>query len=105
MKINQFVPDTKIFDNLNLVMGKTDNSSDTTNSASSFLDILKDKLDEVNAQQVNADQSTENFIKGDDSDVSQVLLDTEEAKMSLELAVQVRNKLVEAYQEINRMQI
>ena len=105
MKINQFVPDNKIFDNLNLVMGKTDNSSDTTNSASSFLDILKDKLDEVNAQQVNADQSTENFIKGDDSDVSQVLLDTEEAKMSLELAVQVRNKLVEAYQEINRMQI
>lgn len=105
MKINQFVPDTKIFDNLNLVPNKKDSSSDNTDNVSSFVDVLKDKLDEVNAQQVKADESTESFIKGDGQDVSQVLLDTEEAKMSLELAVQVRNKLVEAYQEINRMQI
>lgn len=105
MKINQFVPDTKIFDNLNLNLNKTNNSSANTDGASSFVDILKDKLDAVNDQQVKADQSTENFIKGDDQDVSQVLLDTEQAKMSLELAVQVRNKIVEAYQELNRMQI
>jgi flagellar hook-basal body complex protein FliE len=49
--------------------------------------------------------ATEAFISGEDLNIHEVMLITEEAKMSLQLAVQVRNKLVEAYQEINRMQL
>lgn len=45
------------------------------------------------------------FIKGDETDIHNVMLNAEEAKMSMELAVQVRNKLVEAYQELSRMQL
>ena len=47
----------------------------------------------------------EGFINGEDIDIHQVMLASEEAKMSIELAVQIRNKIVEAYQEISKMQL
>jgi flagellar hook-basal body complex protein FliE len=100
MKINSFVPDTKVFDNMNL-----DNKVTNTDTSNSFFDMLKSKLDDVNNQQIAADNTTESFIKGEDTDIHNVMLSTEEAKMSLELAVQVRNKIVDAYQELNRMQL
>lgn len=102
MRINQFVPDSKIFDSFNMKDNKTEKLD---SSSGNFLDILKEKLDEVNDKQIVAENTTESFIKGDEKDIHKVMLDTEEAKMSLELAVQVRNKLVEAYQELSRMQL
>lgn len=102
MKINQFVPDSKIFDSFNIKDNKTEKAD---SSSSNFLDILKEKLDAVNEKQIAAEDTTESFIKGDETDIHKVMLDTEEAKMSLELAVQIRNKLVEAYQELSRMQL
>jgi flagellar hook-basal body complex protein FliE len=78
----------------------TDNSSGL-----SFADTLKEKLDEVNNQQVAGDTATEAFIKGDNVDVDQVMIAASEAQQSLQMAVQVRNKLVDAFQEINRMQL
>jgi flagellar hook-basal body complex protein FliE len=68
-------------------------------------DILNDKLNEVNELQVDSENATEDFINGEDIDIHQVMLSAEEAKMSIQLAVQIRNKIVEAYQEINRMQL
>lgn len=87
-----------------------DNSSDKVQDTSqegamSFLDTLKSKLDEVNDKQLQADSDTEKLIKGEDVDIHQVMLSTEEAKLSLQMAVQVRNKLLDAYQELNRMQL
>ena len=99
MKINGFVPDSKIFDNIKTVESKTENKDN------GFYSLLKDKLDEVNDKQIEADNNTESFIKGEGPDIHEVMLSSEEAKMSLQLAVQVRNKLVEAYQELNRMQL
>ncbi|SKA72694.1 flagellar hook-basal body complex protein FliE [Clostridium sp. USBA 49] len=99
MKINNFVPDSKIFDSIKF-------KDDLENEENvSFLDTLKEKLNEVNEKQIKAEDLTESFIKGEDVDIHDVMLQTEEAKMSLELAVQVRNKIVEAYQEITRMQL
>lgn len=94
---------TQISDNMNS-LDSTD-STGNSDSGISFFDTLKQKLDEVNNDQLNADATTEAFIKGDNVDVHQVMIASEEAKQSLELAVQVRNKLVEAFQEINRMQL
>lgn len=106
MNINQFIPSSTIT-NLDSMVGSNTNSNvnPDTNSGLDFSSILKDKLDEVNTQQVNADNITNQFIKGDDVDVHQVMLSTQEAQMSLQLAVQMRNKIVEAYQELNRMQV
>lgn len=99
MKINQFVPDSKIFESFNVQDNKTEKTG------KNFLDTLKEKLDDVNDKQINAENTTDQFIKGEETDIHKVMLDTEEAKMSLELAVQIRNKLVEAYQELSRMQL
>lgn len=70
-----------------------------------FLNMLKNKLDKVNEKQIKAEETTNSFLKGEETDVHKVMLDSEEAKLSVELAVQIRNKLVEAYQELNRMQL
>jgi flagellar hook-basal body complex protein FliE len=104
MNINGFVPDSKIFDTFKT--SQNSNSNETKdNGAMSFLDTLKSKLDEVNDDQIQADEATQSFIQGDNVDIHQVMIATEEAKMSLQMAVQVRNKLVEAFQELNRMQL
>jgi len=79
--------------------------SNKDNGIESFKNLLNDKLNQVNQQQVDSENATEAFINGDDIDIHQVMLSAEEAKMSIEMAVQIRNKIVEAYQEINRMQL
>ena len=101
MKINEFVQNSKLFD----MMDSKNVQSSTENTNKDFGAVLMEKLDGVNKSQLDAENATESFIKGDNIDVQKVMLSTEEAKMSLEMAVQVRNKLVEAYQEISRMQI
>ncbi|MDT8716658.1 flagellar hook-basal body complex protein FliE [Clostridium sp. 19966] len=87
-----------------LTSSKSDDSN--TNGVSSFLDLLNEKLNDVNDQQIQADQKTESFIKGDSSiDIQDLMVSTEEAKQSLQMAIQVRNKIVEAYQELDKMQL
>lgn len=74
-------------------------------SNTSFKDIIKDELNRVNHMQIKADDMTDRFIAGEIDDLHQVMIATEEARLSLELAVQIRNKCVEAYKEINNMQL
>jgi len=103
MKINEFIPSNYIYSGLGIVDNKEETQND--NNSLGFEEALKTKLDEVNNKQLEAEMSTESFIKGEDTDIHEVMIKTEEAKLSLELAVQVRNKVMEAYQEINRMQV
>ncbi|MDF2882606.1 MAG: flagellar hook-basal body complex subunit FliE [Clostridiaceae bacterium] len=107
---NQFIPQNGNFSTINNVLDQSvnDKSSilDTNNdSSTSFIDTLKAKLNDVNDSQVAAEDKTAAFVSGDDTNIHDVMIATEEAKMSLELAIQVRNKLVDAYQELNRMQL
>ena len=71
----------------------------------SFKETLNDAINKVNDKQIEADDITMNFIMGKEEDLHKVMIKTEEARLSLELAVQVRNKLIEAYREINNMQL
>ncbi|SEF48528.1 flagellar hook-basal body complex protein FliE [Caloramator fervidus] len=75
------------------------------NNIINFENYLKEALDKVNQKQVEAENATIDLITGEAEDIHSVLLKTEEARLSLELAAQIRNKLVEAYQEIMRIQI
>jgi flagellar hook-basal body complex protein FliE len=74
-------------------------------SPGSFGNLLNSLLKEVNSSQVKADEALKGFLSGEIQDLHQVVAATEEAKLMFELAVQVRNKVIEAYQEIARMQI
>ena len=98
MRINGFTPDESIFNTIG-------SSSNSTNGSTNLSDIFKSTLDSLNEKQVIADNITSEFIAGGDVEIHEVMLATEEAKMSLQLAVQVRNKIVEAVQELTRMQL
>lgn len=76
-----------------------------SNNTTSFGDYLKAAVDSVNEAQVKADEETMKVISGESEDLHQALIAAEEARLQMELVVQVRNKLVESYQEIARMQI
>lgn len=105
MKINEFIPNVQVFSKLDSIHTYDKNKENLESVGLSFGETLKNKLDEVNEKQLVAESTTEKFLKGEDVDIHEVMIKTEEAKLSLELAVQVRNKLLEAYQEINRMQV
>lgn len=70
-----------------------------------FGDFLQNAINKVNDKQIEAEGATQALITGEATDIHEVMLATEEARLSLELAVQIRNKIVDAYQELSRMQI
>lgn len=71
----------------------------------SFSEVLNSALKKLNDTQVKADQLTRELLTGEIQDIHQVTVAMQEAKLTMQLAVEVRNKVVEAYQEISRMQI
>lgn len=70
-----------------------------------FAEALKSSISEVNQAQVAADRAAEQVAAGETKDLHGTMIKLEEADISLRLMVQVRNKAVEAYQEIMRMQV
>jgi flagellar hook-basal body complex protein FliE len=70
----------------------------------SFGDFLKDAINNVGAQEKNAQEATDKFMLGQ-VDVSEVMIASQQAELSLQLTSQIRNKVVEAYQDIMRMQL
>lgn len=72
---------------------------------SSFADLLTKQLDGLNAKQGEAAKLTQDLAAGNSQDVAQTMMRIEEASVSMRMATQVRNKAIDAYQEIMRMQI
>ncbi|MBP1156012.1 MULTISPECIES: flagellar hook-basal body complex protein FliE [unclassified Paenibacillus] len=70
-----------------------------------FGKFLNDSMADLNAQQITVDKLNNGFVKGEISDVHQLMIASQKASLGLELTVQVRNKVIEAYQEIMRMQV
>lgn len=77
----------------------------TENKTEGFSEIFKNQLEEVNKLQNTSDKLTNQLVTGEVEDVSQVMVAAQKASLSLQLTVQVRNKVVEAYQEVMRMQL
>ena len=69
-----------------------------------FAQTLKSLYQNVNQQLVEADQKVGEFALGERHDLHEIMVATEKADISFKLLVQIRNKLLEAYQEIIRMQ-
>jgi flagellar hook-basal body complex protein FliE len=69
-----------------------------------FGDVLKDAVHSVNATSDNAAAQVGNLLQGGSSDVNSVMIAVEKADVSFQLMMQVRNKIVSAYQDIEKMQ-
>jgi flagellar hook-basal body complex protein FliE len=70
-----------------------------------FGKALAGQLDKLAASQNNASEQAQQLATGQAKDISSVVMAVEKASLELQLAVQLRNKGVEAYQEIFRMQV
>ena len=71
----------------------------------SFGEVLSQALNDVNKQQLDSNQAAADLSTGKISDVSEVVIASEKASLSLQLTMQVRNKVLEAYQQVMQMQV
>jgi flagellar hook-basal body complex protein FliE len=78
----------------------------TANSApGAFQDALSSAIQSVENNSQQASQSVEQFLNGEGGELHTAVLATQKAELEFELFMQVRNKIVGAYQEIMRMQL
>lgn len=71
----------------------------------SFKDTVKSLLDGVNDKVTQSDQATRDLATGRTNDVSHVVTSVEEANLAMQFTLAIRNKLLDAYTEISRMQV
>jgi len=69
----------------------------------SFKDFLLNSIREVNSMQQAADQAVEKLASGQDVNPAEVLTAVQKADLAFRMMMQIRNKIVQAYQEISRM--
>jgi flagellar hook-basal body complex protein FliE len=77
----------------------------TASASPSFKEFMLQAIDQVNAMQLDADQSVEQLLTGGDVNPAEVLTAVQKADLSFRMMLQVRNKLVQAFQEIKELRI
>ena len=77
--------------------------TEAASPATSFGDTLKTALDNVNSVQAESGKLTAAYERGEETDIAKVMLARQEAGVAFEATLQVRNKLLNAYQETMRM--
>ncbi|HEY6766713.1 MAG TPA: flagellar hook-basal body complex protein FliE [Candidatus Sulfotelmatobacter sp.] len=71
---------------------------------SGFIDVLHSAMDDMQQLQGQAEAKVAGVLEGSGADVHTALIAVEKADLSFQLMMQVRNKIISAYQEISRMQ-
>ena len=74
-------------------------------SGSAFKSILADSIQQVQNSSEFASRTVEQFLSGENSDLHQVAIASQKAELTFEFFMQARNKVVQAYQEVMRMQL
>jgi len=80
-------------------------SNNKNNNDINFKELLKNAIDNVNELQKQADKLSNDFATGKISNIHEVIIAAEKASLSLKLTTEVRNRIVESFREIMRMQI
>lgn len=80
-------------------------TEDKLTEKTNFEDVIKGAISKVNETQVNANNKIESLIKGEDVSMHEVMLSVQESQMSMQLMLEARNKLYDAYQQLNSVQM
>ncbi len=80
-----------------------DKAGPTQATETPFVSMIDDVMKQAEASQVKADTAVQQLMSGQTNDIHQVMLAMEQARLSMMMMVEVRNKVVEAYQELSRM--
>ena len=81
------------------------NKTEKDEKAFSFPSVLKEMVKNTNDLQAQAADIAEKFALGEVTEIHDVMIAAEEAGVALELVMEIRNKLVEAYQEMMRLSV
>lgn len=73
--------------------------------ATPFVEMLNEQLKETNAKQLYSENDMRRLTTGDVNDISDVVLSVTQGELALKMVVEIRNKLVEAYQTLSRMPV
>ncbi len=79
--------------------------SETAEAGKGFSDILKNTIGQVQQVELRGDMAIQKLQTGEAQNLHEVMIATEEADMALRMLVQMRNKALEAYNEIMRLQV
>jgi flagellar hook-basal body complex protein FliE len=71
----------------------------------SFQNVLRDAINQTNELQKTADVKAQELATGKTTNIPEVMMQVEKADIALRLMTQVRNKIIDAYQEVMRMQV
>ena len=80
-------------------------SSAPADGAASFKDFLLDSIRDVNSMQQQADQAVETMMTGGDADPAEVLTAVQKADLAFRLMMQMRNKMMQVYQEVRDIRV
>jgi flagellar hook-basal body complex protein FliE len=83
----------------------TTNKTSVANTQKNFASFLKESINSVNQAQNESDVLTNKLAKGENVDLSQVMIASQKASITMQATMEIRNKAVEAYQEIMRMSV
>ncbi|MGI6669482.1 MAG: flagellar hook-basal body complex protein FliE [Acetivibrionales bacterium] len=86
------------------IFEQTENNS-ATGVSIPFADYFRLALDSANSLMLEADKIADDFAAGRTDNIHQVMLAAEKANIALQFTMQIRNKILDAYSEIMRMQI
>jgi flagellar hook-basal body complex protein FliE len=88
-------------------LGETErnSSSGKSDSKADFSSLLKDAIKDVNDAQLEADSAVQEVLNGETTNIHDTMVALQKADVSLKLMMEVRNKLLEAYQEVMRTQV
>jgi flagellar hook-basal body complex protein FliE len=86
-------------------LGQTASTPPFEHSADKFGQLLANAMNDLSQTDAAASQAIASLATGENVELHQVMMAMQEADIAMHLALQVRNKLVEAYQEIMRMQV
>ena len=70
-----------------------------------FKSVLQSAVQQVESSRASADAAARNFLTGENQELHSTILATQTAELQFEMFMQVRNKVVSAYEEIMRMQV
>jgi flagellar hook-basal body complex protein FliE len=100
--MNNLISNLPAFPNLDQ-LGSTPTSG-ASEGEGNFGSVLTNAINQVEQIHGSAEQQVTDLLKGDRSDVHNVMIAVEKADIAFQLMMQVRNKIVSAYQEVSRMQ-
>jgi len=105
MSVDPLAPNILHLFNYEPITGRNNPRFDPTGTEGSFADILTESLNNAGAKDFIDKGSSMELLMGEADDLSGLLIDAQKAEIALQLALQIRNKVIDAYNEVMRMSV